>query len=134
MNYFIFLFLLKIQKSVDNLCHKKFRKVLTTWKCVCYNLFVFWKRRGGLAQLARASALHAGGRGFESHILHHLEMNRTRDSSFFYVLRVKKNERVLNIKLYKKTPMNIGLFLFERTMDHRIITKKYYEQQNGKES
>lgn len=60
-------------------------------------------------------------------------MNRTRDSSFFYVLRVKKNERVLNIKLYKKTPMNIGLFLFERTMDHRIITKKYYEQQNGKE-
>ena len=38
----------------------------------------------------------------------------------------------MNIKLYKKTPMNIGLFLFERTMDHRIITKKYYEQQNGK--
>ena len=35
-----------------------------------------------------------------------------------------KNERVMNIKLYKKTPMNIGLFLFERTMDHRIITKK----------
>ena len=35
--------------------------------------------------------------------------------------------------VYKKTPMNIGLFLFERTMDHRIITKEYYyEQQNGK--
>ena len=32
---------------------------------------------GGLAQLARASALHAEGRGFESHVLHHKEMIRT---------------------------------------------------------
>lgn len=29
---------------------------------------------GGLAQLARAPALHAGGRGFESHILHQIEI------------------------------------------------------------
>ena len=28
---------------------------------------------GELAQLARASRLHREGRGFESHILHHLE-------------------------------------------------------------
>ena len=32
---------------------------------------------GGLAQLARASALHAGGRGFKSHILHHGKIKRT---------------------------------------------------------
>ena len=30
---------------------------------------------GELAQLARASRLHREGRGFESHILHHLEYN-----------------------------------------------------------
>lgn len=30
---------------------------------------------GGLAQLARAPALHAGGRGFESHVLHQLIIN-----------------------------------------------------------
>ena len=30
---------------------------------------------GELAQLARASRLHREGRGFESHILHHLEFN-----------------------------------------------------------
>ena len=31
--------------------------------------------QGELAQLARAPALHAGGRGFESHILHHCGYN-----------------------------------------------------------
>lgn len=29
--------------------------------------------RGGIAQLARAPALHAGGQGFESLILHQLD-------------------------------------------------------------
>jgi len=39
-----------------------------------------------------------------------------------------------NIKLYKKTPMNIGLFLFERTMDHRIITKKLLQTTEWKKN
>ena len=32
---------------------------------------------GGLAQLARASALHAEGRGFESHSLHQEEYKKS---------------------------------------------------------
>ena len=39
---------------------------------------------GGLAQLARAPALHAGGRGFESHILHQLTLTPYLRSFFVY--------------------------------------------------
>ena len=39
---------------------------------------------GGLAQLARASALHAEGRGFESHVLHQNE-NKTRKRVFLFI-------------------------------------------------
>lgn len=34
---------------------------------------------GGLAQMARAPALHAGGHGFESHSLHHLKLMMQHD-------------------------------------------------------
>lgn len=34
---------------------------------------------GGLAQMARASALHAEGHGFESHSLHHLKLMMQHD-------------------------------------------------------
>ena len=57
----------KLKKSVDFLF------------ILCYYEYAFRKGRqqnGGLAQLARASALHAEGRGFESHILHHFDDNR----------------------------------------------------------
>ena len=37
------------------------------------NLQIFKFKFGGLAQLARAPALHAGGQGFESLILHQRE-------------------------------------------------------------
>ena len=41
---------------------------------------------GELAQLARASALHAGGQGFESLILHHYDFkNPTMDFFHFFV-------------------------------------------------
>ena len=40
---------------------------------------------GGLAQLARALALHARGQGFESLILHHF-VNKTRNNSEFFIL------------------------------------------------
>lgn len=44
------------------------------------------KHRGGIAQLARAPALHAGGRGFESHILHQID-NELEFSSDNYIAR-----------------------------------------------
>ena len=45
---------------------------------------VYWA--GGLAQLARAPALHAGGRGFESHILHQID-NKLEFLSCNYIAR-----------------------------------------------
>lgn len=41
---------------------------------------------GGLAQLARASALHAEGRGFESHVLHQNVDYSLMIASFFMVI------------------------------------------------
>ena len=52
---------------------------------------------GGLAQLARAPALHAGGRGFESHILHQMNYEKSPYNecfSFFIAFRtVEKEEK-----------------------------------------
>ena len=45
------------------------KKLLTTHIIMCYIIWVL----GELAQLARASALHAEGQGFESPILHQLD-------------------------------------------------------------
>ena len=42
----------------------------TTLDNVCYKEFLFLHLFGGLAQLARAPALQAGGQRFESVILH----------------------------------------------------------------
>ncbi len=37
------------------------------------------KRKGGLAQLARAPALHAGGQEFESLILHNKDVRKRKE-------------------------------------------------------
>jgi hypothetical protein len=48
---------------------KKFREELRNLKSEFYNLRL---KNGGLAQLARAPALHAGGQRFDSVILHEI--------------------------------------------------------------
>ena len=56
---------------------------------------------GGLAQLARALALHARGQGFESLILHQI-VNKTQNIlSFFVVYKFLK--QILKIKREFKT-------------------------------
>ena len=60
------------------------------WGTDCGIIFLF--RFGGLAQLVRAPASHAGGLGFESLILHHTVRTRTRffmkkGSGTFFVYR-----------------------------------------------
>ena len=69
---------------------------LAFWQRPCYNNHVpvrsARKKYGGLAQLVRAPASHAGGLGFESLILHHTVRTRTRffmkkGSGTFFVYR-----------------------------------------------
>lgn len=62
---------------------------------------------GGLAQLARAPALHAGGQGFESLILHQIDIKLELISFEFYcvqidilLIRIKLNFVNLEIHLY----------------------------------
>ena len=67
------------------------------WVCVCeIKLF------GELAQLARASALHAGGQGFESLILHHYEINPwfSRVLIYFKIIRYKLGTNFLTCNYY----------------------------------
>ena len=71
---------------------------LAFWQMPCYNNHVPVRnaqsetKYGGLAQLVRAPASHAGGLGFESLILHHTVRTRTRfftkkGSGTFFVYR-----------------------------------------------
>ena len=71
---------------------------LAFWQRPCYNNHVPVRsaqsktKYGGLAQLVRAPASHAGGLGFESLILHHTVRTRTRfftrkGSGTFFVYR-----------------------------------------------
>lgn len=49
---------------------------------------------GGLAQLARAPALHAGGHRFESDILHQVRMRRKSNEDQKYIDVIKDEKRV----------------------------------------
>jgi hypothetical protein len=51
---------------------------------------ISFKKNGGLAQLARAPALHAGGHRFDSDILHNssdIRIDRLQDTGFIYEKR-----------------------------------------------
>ena len=61
---------------------------------------------GGLAQLARAPALHAGGRGFESHILHQLTINLV-NARFLFCQNNLKYEFYLLTHFLKNTKSGI---------------------------
>ena len=65
---------------------KNYNIFLTSVNNICYIISAL----GELAQLARASALHAEGQGFESPILHHKKISRTSNSSFFLNFMVEK--------------------------------------------
>ena len=69
---------------------------------------------GELAQLARASRLHREGRGFESHILHHLEFKRT---IWFVFLSYRK----VDFKMHAGMIMNMKI---NRAYKFRIYPTK----------
>ncbi len=65
------------------------KKVLHScfWCAIILVLFRL-KHPGELAQLARAPALHAGGQGFESLILHHLKLDQIFSWFGFFIVNM----------------------------------------------
>ena len=59
----------------------KCRAIIITFQFGAHNTSEY----GGLAQLVRAPASHAGGLGFESLILHHTVRTRTREGSGIFL-------------------------------------------------
>ena len=71
------------------------------------------KNIGGLAQLARAPALHAGGQRFESVILHRFKLKQIPNISLLRASsRYISREDVLHVS--KKVRINEGIKFFDK--------------------
>ena len=94
---------------------------MTSISNICYIINAL----GELAQLARASALHAEGQGFESPILHQVWLLTT----FIVVLLLIFNK--IFIQLISSTYIELEFFYYDLPTFVNIIIKSHNYQKNS---
>lgn len=78
-------------------------------------------KNGELAQLARAPALHAGGQGFESLILHHIVVNPLFCKGFYFLPTIYLLFFINYFKNLYSNVMNIDIINYLKQLNNSIM-------------